>query len=44
MAFVALFRECELLPPPKPPRAAIDALLERYLGPIDRTRKGLLPA
>jgi len=32
------------LPHPKPPRAAIDALVERYLGPINRTRKGLLPA
>ena len=33
-----------VLPHPTPPRAAIDALVERYLGPINRTRKGLLPA
>jgi SAM-dependent methyltransferase len=32
------------LPHPRPPRAAIDELVERYLGPIDRTGKGLLRA
>ena len=33
-----------VLPDPRPPRAAIDELVERYLGPIDRTGKGLLRA
>jgi SAM-dependent methyltransferase len=32
------------LPHPKPPRSMINELVERYLGPIDRTRKGLLSA
>jgi SAM-dependent methyltransferase len=32
-----------VLPHPKPPRSAIDELVERYLGPINRTWKGLLP-
>ena len=31
------------LPYPKPPRSMIDELVERYLGPIDHSRKGLLP-
>ena len=33
-----------VLPHPRPPRAAIDELVEHYLGPIDRTGKGLLRA
>jgi SAM-dependent methyltransferase len=31
-----------ILPHPRPPRAAINELVERYLGPIPRNRKGLL--
>jgi hypothetical protein len=31
------------LPHPRPPRAAIDELMERYLGPINRAGKGFLP-
>jgi len=31
------------LPHPRPPRTAIDELVERYLGPINRTGKGLVP-
>jgi SAM-dependent methyltransferase len=33
-----------VLPHPRPPRAAIDELVDHYLGPIDRTGKGLLRA
>ena len=32
------------LPHPRPPRAAMDELVERCLGPVDRTGKGLLRA
>jgi hypothetical protein len=31
------------LPHPKPPCPMIEELIERYLGPINRARKGLLP-
>jgi SAM-dependent methyltransferase len=31
------------LPHPRPPWTAIDELVERYLGPINRTGKGLVP-